>query len=82
MSLVAAAFAPVFRYFDAFGHLDGLAFLDSMPRLSQWRAALRERPAVRAAVSPNYPALLRAFLLAKDSALSRRYLSSLSVPSK
>jgi glutathione S-transferase len=69
-SLVDAAFAPVFRYFDAFGHLEGLDFLDAMPAVAQWRAALRARPSVRDAVDPSYAVLLEKFLLAKQSAMA------------
>lgn len=71
LALVDAAFAPALRYFEVFGHLDGLDFLESMPAVTRWRAALRTFPSVRAAVAPAYPALLRAFLLTKKSALAR-----------
>ncbi len=70
-SLADAAFAPVFRYFDLFGHLAGLDFLDAMPAVSRWRRALHARPSVADAVGTDYPRLLRAFVLAKNSALSR-----------
>ena len=70
LSLADAAFAPALRYFEVFGHLDGLDFLDAMPAVSRWREALRARPSVRDAVTPAYPGLLRAFLLAKKSALA------------
>lgn len=67
--LVDAVFGPVFRYFDvipAEGLFDGLA------RVGAWRGALAGRPSVRAAVRPGYAERLRAFLLARGSALSMR----------
>lgn len=61
-SLVDAAFAPLFRYFDVFdafwqGHL-----FDQAPRMRAWRAALSQRAAVRLGVRAEYPRLLRAFV--------------------
>lgn len=62
-SLVDAVFAPVFRYFDLFDQLTDLAVFAHTPKLRAWRSALAQRPSVRSAVSPEYPALLHAFLV-------------------
>ena len=62
-SLVDAVFAPIFRYFDVFDQLTDLAVFADTPKVRAWRAALAERPSVRGAVSPDYPNLLRAFLV-------------------
>jgi glutathione S-transferase len=68
--LVDAAFAPVFRYVDAFDALPGPS-LAAGPKVEAWRRALERRPSVQGAVLPDYPARLRAFLAARHSALSR-----------
>jgi glutathione S-transferase len=62
-SLVDAVFAPIFRYFDLFDQLTELAVFTHTPKLRAWRSALAQRPSVRSAVSPDYPALLHAFLV-------------------
>lgn len=69
--LVDAAFGPVFRYFDTFDALGVGGMLDGQPKLARWRAALAARPSVRGAVSPDYPALLAAFLARRESHLGR-----------
>ena len=74
-SLVDAVFGPVFRYFDAFDEWGGFGFLDGLPKVTAWRAALAGRASVRAAAHPDHAALLRRFLLGRDSALSRRAVS-------
>ncbi|WP_341703444.1 glutathione S-transferase family protein [Ferrovibrio sp.] len=71
-SLVDAAFAPVFRYFDIFDRHVAHGAFDGRPRLTAWRRSLAERPSVRAAVAPDYPALLDAFLRQRPSHLARR----------
>lgn len=65
-SLVDAAFAPVFRYFDAFDSVGGFGILGAMPRIAAWRAALAARPSVAGAAAPDYPDRLRAFLAARQ----------------
>jgi glutathione S-transferase len=70
-SLVDVAFAPVFRYFDAFETIADFGILEGKPKTAKWRKALRERPSVRAAVASEYAARLRAFLLARKSWLSQ-----------
>lgn len=70
--LVDAAFAPVFRYFDAFERVDAFAFFAGLARVPAWRDRLAARPSVREAVAADYPDRLLAFLVARRSALSRR----------
>lgn len=70
--IVDAAFAPVFRYFDVFDTIDRFGFFTGLDKTNAWRGQLARRPSVRGAVRAEYPELLRAFLLARRSALSRR----------
>jgi glutathione S-transferase len=69
-SLVDAVFAPVFRYFDVFDEIADFEILADKPKLARWRSSLAARPSVRAAVSTDYPALLRAFIERRKSWLS------------
>jgi glutathione S-transferase len=69
-SLVDAVFGPVFRYFDVFDEIGDFGILADKPRLERWRTALAARPSVSAAVSADYPALLRAFIERRNSWLS------------
>jgi glutathione S-transferase len=69
-SLVDAVFGPVFRYFDVFDEIADFGILADKPKLARWRKALAARPSVRAAVSAEYPALLRAFIERRNSWLS------------
>jgi glutathione S-transferase len=70
-SLVDAAFAPVFRYFDVFDPIADLGIFAATPKVRAWRAALAARPSVRGAVTPDYAERLRAFLKAHDAVLHR-----------
>jgi glutathione S-transferase len=71
-SLVDAAFAPVFRYFDVFDTIANFGILEGKPKTIKWRQALSERPSVQfAAASSDYATRLRAFLLARNSRLSQ-----------
>jgi glutathione S-transferase len=70
-SLVDAAFAPVFRYFDVFDALADFRIFADVPKVRSWRAALAARPSVREAVTPDYAERLRAFLQARDAWLYR-----------
>ena len=69
-TMVDAVFGPVFRYFDVFEQFEDFGFFVHTPRVCSWRAALAARASVQGAAGPGYSALLRAFLLARDSALS------------
>lgn len=74
-SIVDAVFGPVFRYFDVFDAIDEFGFWDGLPKVQRWRRALAARPSVVQAAHPEYPALLRSFLLTRGSALSHRLSS-------
>jgi glutathione S-transferase len=69
-SLVDAVFGPVLRYFDAFDEVADFGILAGKPKLARWRKALAARPSVRAAVSADYPSMLRDFLDRRNSWLS------------
>ncbi len=71
-SLVDAAFAPVFRYFDVFDAIDDFVVFTDTPKVSAWRSALAGRASVRAAAPPDYRLRLERFLLERNSELSRR----------
>lgn len=68
-SIVDAAFAPAFRYFDVFDSIADLGIFTGLPKVTAWRAALSTRRSVIGAVRPDYPDLLRAFLRKHDPAL-------------
>jgi glutathione S-transferase len=70
-SLVDAVFAPVFRYFDAFDRIGDFGILTGLERMNRWRRNLAARPSVQTAVTADYDARLRQFLLARGSHLSR-----------
>lgn len=70
-SLVDAVFGPVFRYFDTFDTIADLGVFRATPRVRAWRVALEARPSVRNVVTPDYPDLLRAFLVRHDAHLLR-----------
>jgi glutathione S-transferase len=71
-TIVDAVFGPVFRYFDVFEQFEDFGFFAQTPRVLAWRVALAARDSVQGAASPDYPASLRAFLLSRKSALSKR----------
>jgi glutathione S-transferase len=71
-SIVDAVFGPVFRYFDVFDAIDDFGFWSDLPKVQRWRHALAVRPSVAKAAHQDYRELLRQFLLARRSALSRR----------
>jgi glutathione S-transferase len=71
-SIVDAVFGPVFRYFEVFEQLGEAGFFEATPKVNAWRQALAVRPSVKQAVTPEYPPLLRQFLLERHSELSRR----------
>ena len=71
-SLVDAAWGPIFRYFDTFDEIEDFGILAGKPKVVAWRCRLARRPSVRDAVQTDYPERLRAFLIARGSALSDR----------
>jgi glutathione S-transferase len=71
-SLVDAAFAPVFRYFDVFDEVGAADMFSATPKVRAWRQALAQRNSVRAAVAPEYAALLRKFVIEQGGVLGVR----------
>lgn len=69
-ALVDAVYAPIFRYLDLFERIQDFGFASGKPKTARWRAALADRPSVRAAVPADYPERLKAFLAARGSLLS------------
>jgi glutathione S-transferase len=74
-SVVDAAFAPVFRYFDAFEAVGEEDWFDNTPGIRAWRLALARRDSVMQAVPPGFPELLLEFLRTRGSQLSRRMVA-------
>lgn len=70
-SLVDAAFAPAFRYFDLFETFIDLGLFLDKPNLRAWRRTLLQRPSVVGAVAPDYAARLQAFIRSRGSHMSR-----------
>lgn len=70
--MVDAVFGPVFRYFGVFESCGEAGWFDATPRLRTWREALRQRASVHQSVTPQYPQLLREFLLRRGGELARR----------
>ena len=68
--LVDAAFGPAFRYLDVFHAQAGVDLLDRLPKAATWSKRLLERPSIKAAAPPDYPDLLRQFVLKKVSFLA------------
>ncbi|WP_284179891.1 glutathione S-transferase family protein [Rhabdaerophilum sp. SD176] len=71
-SLVDAAFAPVFRYFDVFDRIGDLGVFAGLPKVLGWRKALSARPSVAGAVVPDYPERLMRFLEKHDGVILTR----------
>ncbi len=71
-SLVDAAFAPIFRYFDVYDGFVDFGLFANTPKVRAWRQALAQRPSVRNAVAGDYPQKLLGFLKKRDSELARR----------
>ncbi|GAB4511176.1 MAG: glutathione S-transferase family protein [Roseibium sp.] len=69
-SLVDAAFAPAFRYFDVFETFVATDLFAGLDRVGAWRRHLALRQSVRHAVHDDYPDLLKAFLHRRNSWLS------------
>ena len=69
-SIVDAAFAPAFRYFDLFDRLTDYKLLDGKPKLQAWRRALADRPSVRNAVVADFQDRLRDYVRDKGGYLA------------
>ncbi|PCI33577.1 MAG: glutathione S-transferase [Alphaproteobacteria bacterium] len=75
-TLVDAAFAPLFRYFDLFEKITEFDFLTDFTKVAHWRKSLAKRPSVIAAVGDDYSGLLSQFLMKRPSylgGLARQY---------
>ena len=70
-SLVDAAFAPAFRYFDLFDRIAESSPFEGKPKLQAWRKAWAERASVQGAVAKDYQERLRDFIRDKRSCLAR-----------
>ncbi len=68
--LVDVAFAPVFRYFDAFDRIGDFGILSAAPRTRAWRRRLAGLASVRGAVDPDFGDRLLRFLRMRGSRLS------------
>ncbi len=66
-SLVDAAFAPVFRYFDVIEMLSNIDFFIDVPKVRAWRNVLATRRSVQQAVSEDFAVRLLQFLASRDS---------------
>jgi len=69
-SLVDAAFAPVFRYFEVFERIGDFGIFHRTPAVAAWRSVLAARASVRAAAVHDYHDRLLAFLGRRQSHLS------------
>jgi glutathione S-transferase len=69
-SLVDTVYGPIFRYFDTFERIADFGVLDDTDAVVDWRRRLAARASVAAAVEPDYPDRLMAFLVARRSYLS------------
>jgi glutathione S-transferase len=74
-SIVDAAFAPAFRYFDLFDRLTDHRPFDGKPKLQVWRRALAERPSVRNAVVTDFQDRLRDYVREKGGYLANLALA-------
>ena len=71
-SLVDAAFAPIFRYFEVIDRGGELGLFDELPAVNRWREALADRPSVRQAVVEDYHQRLYEFLTGADTILGNQ----------
>lgn len=69
-SLVDAACAPIFRYFEAFERADLPSAFDDLPKIQRWRRGLAVRPSAAGAVVPDFADRLDRFLRTRNSYLS------------
>lgn len=69
--LVDAAFAPIFRLFEAFDRIGEFEIFQGLQRVPAYRAALAERASVREAVRSDYAEIFWNYLSARGSHLSR-----------
>ena len=70
-SLVDAAYAPALMNFTTLESLTGEKRFDQMPKIRQWRDALRDRDSVRAIVGDRHAEKYLQSLAARDSVVGR-----------
>ena len=70
-TLVDAAFAPAFRYFDVIDNLNDDDLFSDTPGVAKWRRSLSGRPSVVNAVGQDYNERLLTFLANRDSVIGR-----------
>ncbi len=70
LSIVDAAFAPVFVLLALLEKFGDWRFLEGCPQVQAWKDELLAHDAVRQAVHPEYSSLMEAFLRRKSSHLS------------
>jgi glutathione S-transferase len=68
-SLVDAAFAPFFGYWDVFERIGTFGVFDQAPKVRAWRLALAQRASVRAAFGANFDAAARRAMRTRNSHL-------------
>ena len=69
--LVDAAYAPVFRYLDAFETFSDLKLLRRAPAVQRWRERLANRPSVQGAVLDDFHERLVQFMHDRSSAFGQ-----------
>lgn len=69
-SLVDAAFAPVFRYWQVFERIADFGIFAGLSKVQRWRQALATRPSVRHAAPADYRERLWQFIARRDSHLA------------
>ena len=74
-SLVDGVYGTIFRYFDVFDLIKDFGVFDNIPKVSEWRQLLQQRPSIQHAAPEDYPQLLLLFLQQRHS-----YLSTLIEP--
>lgn len=79
-SMVDAAFAPVFRYFEVFERIEDFGFFHRTPAVDAWRSALAAKASVKAAAVHDYHDRLQAFLRRRKSHLALQFLDTQKIP--
>lgn len=69
-TMVDAVYGPIFRYFDVIEAATEHTFLDGLPSIHHWRAALKDRPSYHRSVTADYPDALKQFIINKKSHLA------------
>ena len=69
-SLVDAAYAPMFYYFDALDEIADFGILVDTPKVSLWRQSLKERPSIQHTFPKNYSQQLLTLLDQRSSHLA------------